>query len=45
VDEVVAEGCKEVNLGYRPELDSAGSRFRAEKILYGKFFLDLTAMF
>lgn len=39
------EICGEFNDGYRPELDDAGSRFRAEKTLYGKFFLDLTAMF
>jgi hypothetical protein len=40
-----AAACGEFNDGYRPELDNAGSRFRAEKTLFGKFFLDLTAMF
>lgn len=38
-------GCDPYNLGYRPELDTPGGRFRAEKTFFGSFFVDLTAMF
>jgi hypothetical protein len=45
VTEGIPESCESYNLAYRPELDSPGSRFRAESTLIGRFFVDLTAMF
>ncbi len=45
IEDPGSTGTVSPNTGYRPELDDPGSRFRAEKTLYGKFFLDLTAMF
>lgn len=42
---VSTESCENYNYGYRPELDTPGSRFRAEKTFVGTFFADLTAMF
>jgi hypothetical protein len=39
------EQCKEYNMGYRPELDTPGLRFRAESTFVGTFFADVTAMF
>lgn len=40
-----ASTCEDYNLGYRPEIDRPGSRFRAEKTFYANLFADLTAMF
>ncbi len=37
--------CSNHNFGYRPELDTAGLRFRAQGTFVGTFFADLTAMF
>lgn len=37
--------CSRKNWGWRPELDTPGQRFRAEKTVVGNFFVDVTAMF
>jgi hypothetical protein len=45
-DQVIANGgCQVYNWGYRPELDTPGFRFRAEKTFVWDFFLDASAQF
>lgn len=38
-------GCQVYNWGYRPELDTPGFRFRAEKTFIWDFFVDASAQF
>jgi hypothetical protein len=40
-----SEACEDYNYGHRPEIDSPGARFRAEKTFVGDFYLDVIAMF
>ncbi len=42
---IITDECTSPNLGHRPEIDSPGNRFRAEKTLLWHFFIDAVAMF
>lgn len=45
-DQMTSQGtCAVYNYGHRPEIDTPGTRFRAEQTLLWVFFADLTAQF
>ncbi len=44
-DQVIQDGCAVYDWGYRPELDTPGYRFRAEKTFVWDFYLDAAAQF
>jgi hypothetical protein len=45
-DQMMSDGtCSQYNWGYRPELDTPGQRFRAEKTFVWDFFIDAAAQF